>query len=167
MSARAQALADELQQVTDAVAAFIETVPDDAWQRTCGPEQCTVAALACHIADGYGALVDNLVKPIAEGQAGPRFSQEQLAQWNAAAAVANAAQPQAAALERLRAHAPAAIAYVRGLRDDQLQQTGALPFGGEPMTTEAVIAHVLIGHPRGHLASMQAATAEPSRGRPA
>jgi hypothetical protein len=159
MRTRAQQLADALQQVTDEVAAFIAAVPEAAWQRTCGPEQCTVAALACHIADSYGPLVDTLLTPIVEGQPGPRFSQDDLAQWNAATAAENATQPKAVALERLRAQAPPAIADVRGLRDEQLQRSGPLPFGGEPMTAEAVITHVLIGHPRGHLASLQAATA--------
>jgi hypothetical protein len=84
---------------------------------------------------------------------------EQLAQWNAAAAQENAAQPKGVAMERLRTNAPAAIAYVRGLSDEQLQRTGTLPFGGDPMTAEAVIEHVLIGHPRGHLASIQVAAA--------
>jgi uncharacterized damage-inducible protein DinB len=159
MGDRAQQLADELQQVTDEVATFVEAVPDEAWQRACRAERCTVAALACHIADGYSGILDSLVKPIAEEQEGPRFSQEDLAQWNAAAAEANAAQPKAVALERLRTQAPPAIAYVRALSDQQLDRSGPLPFGGDPMTAEAVIAHVLIGHPRGHLASMQAATA--------
>ena len=158
MSARAEQLADELQQVTDEVAAFIEGIPDEAWQRTCADEQCTVAALACHIADGYGPILEGLVKPIAEGTEGPRFSAEDLAQWNAAAAQENAAQPKTVVVERLRRNAPAAIAYVRSLRDEQLQRTGTLPFGGDPMTAEAVITHVLIGHPRGHLASIQAVT---------
>ena len=159
MSDRSQRLAEELQQVTDEVAAFVEAVPDGAWHRACTAEHCTVAALACHIADGYSGILDSLVKPIAEGQEGPRFSQEDLARWNAAAAEANAAQPKEVALERLRTQAPPAIAYVRTLSDEQLARSGRLPFGGDPMTAEAVIEHVLIGHPRGHLASMQAAIA--------
>jgi uncharacterized damage-inducible protein DinB len=159
MSARAAQLADDLQQVTNDVIAFVEAAPEEAWQRECVAEQCSVAALACHIAGGYGLLVDNLVKPIVEGREGPRFSVEDLAGWNAAAAAENATQPKAAALERLRTQAPPAIEYVRDLRDEDLQRSGPLPFGGDPMTAEAVIEHILVGHPRGHLASMQAATA--------
>ena len=158
MSTRAEQLADELQQVTDEVAAYIEGIPDEALQGTCAAEQCTVAALACHIADGYGPILEGLVKPVAEGTEGPRYSMEELAQWNAAAAQENAAQPKAVALERLRTQAPPAIDYVRALTDEQLQRTGTLPFGGDPMTAEAVIPHILIGHPREHLASIQAVT---------
>ncbi len=159
MSTRAEQLADELQQATDEVIAYIEGIPDEAWPRTCAAEQCTVAALACHIADGYGPILNGLVKPIAEETEGPRYSAEDLAQWNAAAAQENAAQPKAVAVERLRSQAPAAIAYLRSLSDEQLERTGTLPFGGDPMTAEAVITDVLIGHPRGHLASIQAVTA--------
>ena len=159
MSTRAEQLADELQQVTDEVAAYIERIPDEPWQGTCAAEQCTVAAVACHIADSYSPILEGLVKPVAEGTEGPRYSMEELAQWNAAAARENAAQPKAVALERLRTQAPPAIDYVRGLSDEQLQRTGTLPFGGDPMTAEAVIEHILIGHPREHLASIQAVTA--------
>jgi len=158
MSSRAEQLANELQQVTDEMTATIEAIPDAAWQNRCGPEQCTVAALACHIADGYSGLLDYLVKPIVEGREGPRFSREDLARGNAAAAEENAAQPKSVVLERLRTQAPPVIAYVRDLSDEDLQHTGALPMGGDPMTAEAVITHVLIGHPRGHLASILAAT---------
>ena len=158
MSTRAEQLADELQQVTDEVAAFIAGIPDEAWPRTCADEQCTVAALACHIADGYGPILEGLVKPIADGTEGPRYSMEELAQWNAAAAQENAAQPKAVVVERLRTNAPAAIDYLRSLSDEQLQRTGTLPFGGDPMPAKTVIEHILIGHPRGHLASIQAVT---------
>jgi len=159
MSTRAEQLADELQQVTDEVGAYIEGIPDEAWQRTCAAEQCTVAALACHIADSYGPILDGLVKPIADGTEGPHFTTDDLAQWNAAAAQENAAQSKVVVVERLRRNAPAAIGYVRSLSDAQLQRTGTLPFGGDPMSAEAIITHVLIGHPRGHLASIQTAAA--------
>src|SRR5262245_2998760 len=106
MSSRAEQLADELQQVTDELAATLEAMPDIAWQNKCSPEQCTVAALAGHIADGYSGLLDNLVKPIVEGRQGPRFSRDDLAQWNAAAFAENAALPKTVVLERLRTQAP-------------------------------------------------------------
>ena len=60
----------------------------------------------------------------------------------ATAAQKNAAQPKAVVLERLRAQAPAASVYVRGLSDAQLQRAGTMPWGGDPMTTEAVITHL-------------------------
>ena len=158
MSTRAEQLAAELQQVTDEVIACVETILDEAWQRISPPEQCTVAALASHLADGYQGLLNNLVKPIVEGRDVRRISPEDLAHWNAAAAEKNAAQPKAVVLERLRTQAPPAIAYVRALRDEQLARDGTLPFTGDSMTAEAVIVNVLIGHPRGHLASSQAVT---------
>jgi hypothetical protein len=154
MATRSEQLADELQHVTDEVIAYIEGVPDKAWQRSCAAEQCTVAALAYHIADAYRPIVDDLVRPLAEGQEALHFSLEDLA----TASQKYAAQPKAVVLERLCAQAPAAIAYVRGLSDAQLQRAGTMPWGGDPITAEAVITHILIAHPHGHLASMQAAT---------
>jgi hypothetical protein len=76
MSARTERLPEELERVTDEVAVFVEAVPDEAWQRACAAELFTVAGQGCHCADGYSCILDSLVKPIAEGRDGPRFSSE-------------------------------------------------------------------------------------------
>jgi uncharacterized damage-inducible protein DinB len=157
MSDRAQQLADQLQQANEDVIAFVEAASPETWGKWCPGEQCTVAALASHIGDGCGGILDSLVLPVAEGRPGPVFTPDDLHRGNAAAAQANATRPKAEVLAVLREQGQRAVSRVRELTDEQLQRTEQLPFSPEPISAEAVIEHVLIGHPRGHLASLQTA----------
>lgn len=157
MSDRAQALADRFEAANDDVIAFVEGVSDEGWGATCPGEQCTVAALACHVGASHDGLVMALVRPIAEGTPGPSFTGEALDAMNAENARDNAAASKEQALALLREGGARAAAYLRGLDDAQLDRSGPLPFSPEPMTAAAVIEAVLIGHPVQHLASMQAA----------
>lgn len=157
MSERATALADALQQATDDVDRFIDEVSDEGWQATCPGEQCTVAALICHIGTAYTGMLDNIVIPVAEGAPGTTLSPEDLHRWNAHAAQHNAAASKEHARETLRAASASAIAYVRALTDEQLATSFELAMRPEPVTLDAMIAYGLTGHPREHLASARAA----------
>jgi uncharacterized damage-inducible protein DinB len=157
MSERARQLADQLQQANEDVIAFVEAASAETWGKWCPAEQCTVAALASHIGDGCGGILDSLVCPTAEGRPGPAFTPDDLHLGNAAAAQVNAARPKAEVLAVLREQGQRTVTYVRELTDEQLQRSAPLPFSAQPMTAEAVIEHVLIGHPRGHLVSLQVA----------
>jgi uncharacterized damage-inducible protein DinB len=157
MSERAAALADELQRAIDEVDRFIDEVSDEGWQATCPGEQCTVAALICHIGNANTGMMDSLIKPVAEGTPRPAFSAEDLHRWNAQANQQFASATREQARELLRTGAAPAIAYVRGLTDEQLATTFDLPMRPEPVTLEAMVVHGLIGHPREHLASARAA----------
>jgi uncharacterized damage-inducible protein DinB len=160
MSERAAALADEFQRAIDEVDAFIDEVSDEGWQASCPAEQCTVAALICHIGNANSGMMQSIIKPIAEGTPRPEFSPEELNKWNAQAAqqYANASREQAR--ELLRAGAAPAIAYVRGLTDEQLDTSFDIPMRPEPVTLEAMVVHGLTGHPREHLASARAAAGQ-------
>lgn len=157
MSERAAALADELQRATDAVARFIDEVPDEGWQATCPGEQCTVAALVCHIGNANMGMVNGIIKPVAEGTPRPEFSTEDLHRWNAEAAQQTATASREQAREMLRSASAPAIAYVRGLSDEQLATSFDLPMRPDPITLDAMIEFGLIGHPKEHLASARAA----------
>jgi hypothetical protein len=157
MSERAAALADELQRATDEVDQFIDDVSDAGWQANCPGEQCTVAALVCHIGNAYTGMLDNIIKPVAEGTPRPEFSPEDLHRWNAYAAQQYAAASREQARDLLRTASPPAIAYVRGLSDEQLATSFDLPQRPEPVTLEAMVTYGLTGHPREHLASARTA----------
>lgn len=157
MSERAIALADELQRAIDEVDQFIDEVTDEGWQTTCPDEQCTVAALICHIGSANTGMMDSIIKPVAEGTPRPTFSPEDLHRWNAHAAQQYATATREQARELLRTSSAPAITYVRGLSDEQLARSFDLPMRPEPVTLEAMITHGLTGHPREHLASARSA----------
>lgn len=157
MSERANALADELQQATDDVDRFIDDVSEAGWQATCPGEQCTVAALICHIGSANTGMLTGIVKPVAEGAPRPDLSPEDLHRWNAQFAQENASASREHAREILRSASAPAIAYVRGLSDEQLATSFDLAMRPEPITLDAMIEYGLTGHPREHLASARAA----------
>jgi hypothetical protein len=157
MSERAAALADELQRAIDEVDRFIDEVSDKGWQATCPGDQCTVAALICHIGNANTGMLNSIVRPVAEGTPRSTFSPEDLHRWNAEAAQQYAAASREQAREMLRTASVPAIAYVRGLSNEQLATSFDLPMRPEPVTLEAMIAYGMTGHPREHLASARAA----------
>ena len=157
MSERAAALADGLQQATDDVDRFIEDVSDEGWQATCPGEQCTVAALICHIGTGNTGMLKSIVMSVAEGTSRPAFSPDDLHRWNAESALRNATASREGARAMLREGSAPAIAYIRTLSDAQLATTFELPMRPEPVTLDAMIEYGMIGHPREHLASARAA----------
>ncbi len=157
MSERAAALADELQRAIDEVDGFIDDVSDEGWQATCPDEQCTVAALICHIGNANTGMLNSIIKPVAEGIPLPEFSPEDLHRWNAEAAQQYASASREQARDLLRTASAPAIAYVRGLSAEQLATSFDLPMRPEPVTLEAMITYGLTGHPRKHLASARAA----------
>lgn len=156
MSDRAQSLADALAAATDEVIAFAAAATDDVWARTCPGEQCTVAALACHLGFSTGGILDHMIAPTAEGREGVSFSQDALDAWNAQNAKDNATQSREFAIAVLREQGDRAVAYVRALSDEQLDRTRSMPFSPDPVSAAALIEMVLVGHPQMHLASMRA-----------
>ena len=157
MSARATELADRTDDAINQTIAFVESVPDDKWTAFCAPEQCTVAALASHIAGSAVGVLDFLVKPIAKGEPPLPITPEQLHAGNAENARTNARRPRSEVLVELRANGAEARAYVRGLSDDELQRSAVLFFSPEPVSADFIIENVLINHSLEHLESMRAA----------
>ena len=93
-------------------------------------------------------MVHGIIKPVAEGTPRPEFSTEDLHRWNAEAAQQTAAATREQAREILRNASAPAIAYVRGLSDEQLATSFDLPMRPEPITLDAMIEFGLIGHPK-------------------
>ena len=121
MSTRSEQLAAELQHVTDELIAYIEGFPTRRGSARVRPSNARPpfsATSPMATAPSWTSWSGRSPK------AGRRhFSLEDLA----TAAQKNAAQPKAVVLERLRAQAPAASVYVRGLSDAQLQRAAQCP----------------------------------------
>ena len=161
MSERAQALAERVAAANAEFITSIEELTDAQWAAHCPNENCTVAALACHVGGGYRFQVGSLLKPIAEGGEIPNYPREAIDKGNVDYLAKNANRPKDEAIAMLREQGRRAADYVRGLSDEQLERSGPLPlFGGAVLTAEAVIENVLIGHAREHLASIRAAVGD-------
>jgi hypothetical protein len=157
MSERATHLADRTDDAINQTIAFVESVPDDKWTAFCEPEQCTVAALATHIAGAATGVVNFLVKPVAEGEPLTPITPDQIHAGNAENARNNANRAKADVVADLRTNGTVASTYVRGLSDEELQRSAVLFFQPEPVSADFIIEHVLVNHSLGHLESMRAA----------
>ena len=157
MSKRAQQLAEQTDDAINQTITFVESVPEDKWAALCGPEQCTVAALANHIAGSAVGVLNFLVKPVAEGRPPLPITPDQIHAGNADNARQNANRPRSEVLAELRANGAEASSYVRGLSDDELQRSAVLFFSPEPVSADFIIEHVLVNHSLEHLESMRAA----------
>ena len=77
---------------------------------------------------------------------------------NAERSVAHAACSKSEVLDLLRANTESALVSMRALTDAQLDRSAIVPIiADRPVTAGQLIEWVLIGHIRGHLASIRAA----------
>jgi hypothetical protein len=158
MGKRSEALADTFEKAMADFTAAVEACGDKEWQAICGDEGWTVAATAQHVA-GQFPLELEYITAIAEGRSLPSYSWDDINGKNDARAAANTSATKADVLELLRREGGKAASYVRGLSDEQLDNTAALPLaGGATVTTQQLIeGGVLIAHVTGHTASIRSA----------
>ena len=67
MSKRAEAIADRIDQVTEALAGYVESLSEAEWQTVVPNEERTVAALVRHVADVFPFFID-WARALAEGK---------------------------------------------------------------------------------------------------
>jgi hypothetical protein len=159
MGTQAEELARRFEAAHRAVVETVESLDEAQFGTRCEAEQCTVAALACHVAEAHAAIAE-WVRAAAAGEALPEITMADIDRINAERATANAGCSKAEALQRLRTHGTAAVALVRGVRDEDLERTAPFAlFGGTEVSVRTLIERVLIGDPEEHLPSLQAASA--------
>ncbi len=157
MSARAQALAAQFEQVNAAAIAAVEACDDGARHAVSKEEGWPVCFTAWHIGDGHTTIM-GLVTAVANGQQPPAVTAAMLDARNADNLARHATCSKQEALDTLRQHGTAAADAIRRLSDEQLDRTAALElFGGASMSVQQLIERVVVGHAQRHLASIQAA----------
>jgi hypothetical protein len=160
MSARAAALADEFEDVNTTLIELVETLSPEQWTAHSRPENCTVAALAYHVANAHVFLV-KMAQTIADGEPLPPFDRAALDKRNAENARQNAAGDRATAVQLLRRNGADAAAQVRAMSDEQLDRSQSLAsLAGAEFSAESLIQNALIGHPRDHTHSIRTAISE-------
>jgi uncharacterized damage-inducible protein DinB len=162
MNQEAQRLAARFEEANRRVIDTIEGGDEEQLRARCPGERCTVAALACHVADIHSLGAD-WIRTILAGRPLPPMTMDMVDQINAEQFTLNADRSRSEARERLRRNGEETASLLRGLRDADLDRTAPFAlFGGPTVSIRQLIEMVLIADPEGHLTSIRAAIGEPA-----
>ena len=156
MDTPASDLTTRYAQVLDGVITAVEPLDAASLRRLCPAEQCTVAALACHIAAVHGAAA-GFVRAIVAGDVLPPLTMEDIDRNNAANAAGNVARGKGEVIARLQAGGEAMTTELRGLRADDLARTAPFTLVGGEVSVQSLVEQAVLAHTEQHLASLQAA----------
>lgn len=156
MSQRAADLADQFEHSSRELIAIVQQLSPSQLQARCAGEQCTVAALASHVA-GVHPLAAGWIQTAAAGEPLPEITMEMLDEENARQTAADANREKGEILAALRQNGADATGAVRGLSDDQLDRTTYFRLLDREMTAEDLVRDVLIADIEGHSSSIRQA----------
>jgi hypothetical protein len=156
MSDRAEAYANQFNDLSRQFQATIEGYTPAQMQAVCDGEQCTVAALASHIAEGH-SVIAGWVATAAAGGPMPAISMGDIDAMNAEQVVRDAERPKDEILATLRENGLAAEALVRGLDDAALDRQVYFQLTDSDVTAAWLIENILINELVAHPASIRAA----------
>lgn len=156
MSQRANDLADQFEQASRNLISVVEDLTPEQLQARCSGEQCTVVALASHVA-GVHPLAAGWITSAAAGEPLPELTMDKVDEANAGQAAANANRDKDEILAALRQNGAEATKVVRGLSDADLDRTTYFRLFDREMTTEDLVRNVLIGDIAGHSKSIKQA----------
>ena len=151
---RSDAFVDEYEAACSELRSTIASVPDEKWRMSTPGDGRPVNVVAHHAAGAHRYIAD-MVQAMANGQK-PSMSMDQIHAGNAEHARQFAACTKADALEQHDQGSAYASAVLRGFNDEQFTIHGDFLMS-MPMTVEQAVQGVLIGHPREHAATIQAA----------
>ncbi|CAB5079517.1 hypothetical protein D3OALGA1CA_438 [Olavius algarvensis associated proteobacterium Delta 3] len=156
MSQRAKNLSDRIKSFSDNVIAFVETLSDEDWAKTCKWEEWSVGATAYHVGAGHLATSD-LAGIIVRGEALPPLNMDQINEMSNKQAREHEGCTKADALEQLKHNSAKMVAFAAGLTDEELDRKATMPaFDGE-VTTEQFIGFIIFESAVQHFDSMKAA----------
>jgi hypothetical protein len=154
MSERAKSLADLIQVFNDAMIAFVDRCPQEAWQQTCKDEDWPVGVVARHVAAGHFQVI-HLARTLLEGNPLPAMTMAQVIEQGNAHARDHHDCTQEEVQQLLKENGGQAVSFVAGLSDAELDCQGHLALVGEDITVEQLLNLVIIQSGGEHLASMQ------------
>lgn len=158
MSKRAIDLAERFKAFNIELIGFVMNCSDENWRKVCPGEQWPVGVVARHIAAShYGAL--GLAKMMVAGEKLPELTGGVIDQLNSKHAEKHRNCTRDEVLKALRENGASVADYVAGLSDDDLDRSGHIPAAGGDMTTEHLIANLIIRAGGEHFANAKAATA--------
>jgi uncharacterized damage-inducible protein DinB len=154
MSARAETLAKQFEAKAAEMTAAISKLSDAEWKKVTAAEKWSVGVTAHHVAGGHEAIL-GIVKRIATDQPAPNFTMAMLDEANAKHAREHANCTKAETLALHEKGAATAAAALRAFSDAELDRSGTVLTGMQPMTTQQVIEAILISHITSHLGSIR------------
>jgi hypothetical protein len=157
MTDRTEAYARQFEEHSRRFISEIEGYSPAQMQARCEGEQCTVAALASHIA-GVHTLVADWIKAAGGGGPLPKVTMDDVHAANAEQFARDAIRPKEEILADLRANGAAAAGTIRTLDDANLDQSHYFALVNSDVTTEWLVRDILIGDIASHSASIRAAT---------
>ena len=155
---RAADLKTRYTHALDAAMAEVESLNAASLRRRCSAQQCSAAALACHIA-GVHATVAGWVQAILAGEALPSIAMADIDRSNAEQAALNDQIGKDEVLGRLRTSGEVMTAALGGLHDDDLARTKPFTLSGGDVSVQTLVEQAVIAHTAEHLASIRAAVA--------
>ena len=157
MSARAEALAQRIEEGARNLASFAEGLTESEWNTVVKPDGRRVGVIIHHVASVYPIEV-HLASEIAAGKTVTGVTWAVVADMNAKHALDNAGAGKAETLDLLRRASADAAAAVRALTDAQLDSAAPFSLNADaPLTSQFVIEDHALRHSWHHLAKIKAA----------
>lgn len=156
-SARAEALAQRMEQGIDALIAFANTLTEKQWQTAVPKDGRKVGVVIHHVASVLPLEVQ-LAQQMAKGQPIAGVSWDDVHAMNAGHAKDNANVTKQEAVDLLRKNCTDAVAAIREFTDEQLATaaTNSL-YADAPLTSQHMLEDHAVRHCYHHLAKVQGA----------
>jgi len=156
-SARAEALAQRMEQGIDALIAFANTLSEQQWQTAVPKDGRKVGVVIHHVASVLPLEVQ-LAQQMAKGQPIAGVSWDDVHAMNAGHAKDNANVTKQEAIDLLRKNCTEAAAAIREFTDEQLAAaaTNSL-YADAPLTSQHMLEDHAVRHCYHHLAKVQGA----------
>jgi hypothetical protein len=156
-SARANALADRLEEGARALMAFAGALTDIEWRTPTPKDGRTFGVIVHHVASVYPIEVQ-LAQTLAAGKAITGVTADAINEMNAGHAAENSDVTQEDALDLLRRNSTAAAAAIRELSDEELSQAAPVSlYADAPLTCQFLLEDHAVRHSYHHLARLRRA----------
>jgi Mycothiol maleylpyruvate isomerase N-terminal domain len=152
--ARADSLADRLEQGARALAAFANVLTDEQWRTRVPKDGRTIGVIVHHVASVYPLEIE-LAQKLAAGQAIAGVTMEDVHAMNASHARENAAITKEAALDLLARNSVEAASAIRALSDKALAHAAPVSLCGDaPLTCQFLLEDHAVRHSYHHLSGI-------------
>jgi DinB family protein len=155
-TARANALAERLEQGATALAALARGLSDKEWQTAIPGDGRKIGVVVHHVASMYPIEI-KLAQVLASGQPVTGVTWADVHAINAGHAKENDGVTKDAALDLLRQNSTAAAAAIRALTDAELDSAAPLSLNADaPLTCQFMLEDHAVRHSYHHLAKIRA-----------